>query len=199
MTQSSNRSGNQLPVLIRRGGFNPRPPRRTGDTDLGEKAEAKAKENPDAERQFLQRLKVDEAAKVMGGRARLQQVLEGKDWAAVINANKDPLYQLKRVGDILSTKMATAFDTAKAGGIHYGLFKRYMNDPDHLIEKAVRSYEKRIAEHQAWITHPELKLPPDITNQELDYLVKRKWPDDIKRLEQERDVMIGILEERNRG
>jgi len=61
-----------LPVLIRRGGFNPRPPRRTGDTDLGEKAEAKAKENPDAERQFLQRLKVDEAAKVMGGRARLQ-------------------------------------------------------------------------------------------------------------------------------
>ena len=95
--------------------------------------------------------------------------------------------------------MTTAYEIAKQGGPHKGLLRRYANDPDHLIEKAIKTYKKRIAEHRAWIVNPMLKVRPDITEKEINYLITRKWPDDVHRLEQERDVMMGILEERRRA
>jgi len=95
--------------------------------------------------------------------------------------------------------MNKPYEEAKAGGKHAGLLKRYRNDPDHLIERAIRTYNKRIEEHRAWIVDPTLKVSDDLTDIEIDYLIGRKWPDDIRRLEQERDIMTGILEERKRG
>ncbi|MGX2042222.1 hypothetical protein ACWJKU_19145 [Methylocaldum sp. MU1018] len=92
-----------------------------------------------------------------------------------------------------------SYQEAKAGKKHAGLLKRYRNDPDHLIERAIRTYNKRIEEHRAWIIDPTLKVSDELSDIEIDYLVKRKWPADILRLEQERDIMIGILEERRRG
>jgi ribosomal protein S21 len=97
------------------------------------------------------------------------------------------------------TELPEAYRIAEAGGKHAGLLKRYRNDPDHLIERAIRTYNKRIEEHRAWIVDPMLKVSDDLTDIEIDYLIGRKWPDDIRRLEQERDIMTGILEERKRG
>lgn len=140
---------------------------------------------------------MDEAAKVMGGRARLQQVLDGKSFEAVINANKDPLYHLQRAEDILSTKMATAFDTAKAGGKHKNFLRDYEKLPDNLIEKAVRSIGKQIALHEIWIADPVAKLgldhgyPPERVR---EYQVK--WAKDINRQSEQMGILQGILEAR---
>ncbi|MFO1428791.1 MAG: hypothetical protein U1F76_01415 [Candidatus Competibacteraceae bacterium] len=95
--------------------------------------------------------------------------------------------------------MTTAHEVAKQGGPHKGLLRRYANDPDHLIAKAIKTYEKRIAEHRSWIAKPMLKVRPDITEKEINYLITRKWPDDVHRLVQERDVLMGIIEERRRA
>lgn len=157
------------------------------------------KEKPDAERLFLQRLKVDEAAKVMGGRAKLQQVLDGKDWESVINANKDKLYHLQRVGDILPAKMATAFDTAKAGGPHFGLWKNYQDRPVAMLERAVKSLDQRVSEHRGKIAGPHAYLRPDIPERQIEHLVNIKWPEEIAIFKVQIEILNAMIEEKRRG
>jgi hypothetical protein len=109
------------------------------------------------------------------------------------------------VGDILTATgnpseaiVSNAYEVAKAGGKHAGYLKQYASLPDHLVEKAVRGFEKQIAMHKSWIENPFLKLPPNYPPKDTDILVKKKWPSDIARLEEQRDVVLGILRERNR-
>lgn len=47
-----------------------------------------------------------------------------------------------------------AYETAKAGGKHWGTLKNSRLLPDNLIEKSIRSLDKRINEHQAKIADP---------------------------------------------
>lgn len=93
--------------------------------------------------------------------------------------------------------MSNAYEAAKAGGRHAGYLKYYMSLPDHLVEKAVRGFDKQIAAHKSWVADPFLKLPPDYSAIEIDRLVTKKWPSDIARLEEQRDIVLGILKERN--
>lgn len=94
------------------------------------------------------------------------------------------------------TAVSNAYNEAKAGGKHAGYLKQYASLPDHLVEKAVRGFEKQIAVHKNWIANPFLKLPPDYPAIEIERLVSKKWPSDITRLEEQRDVALGIMKER---
>ena len=94
--------------------------------------------------------------------------------------------------------MSNAYEIAKAGGKHAGYLKQYTSLPDHLVEKAVRGFEKQIAMHKSWIENPFLKLPPNYPLDAIENLIKKKWPSDITRLEEQQDVILGILQERNR-
>lgn len=60
---------------------------------------AGARPMPGAEAAYLRSMPVDEAARVMGSRQRLQRVLDGASVDSVINAGVDPLYRLARLGD----------------------------------------------------------------------------------------------------
>lgn len=91
---------------------------------------------------------------------------------------------------------ASTYDAARSGGPHAGLLRRYENDPDHLLEKAIRSYERRIAEHEQWIDNPYSKLPVQIAPDAALRYQTEKWPSDIKRLRQQAEILRGILNER---
>lgn len=57
------------------------------------------RENPTAERAFLDSLPVHEARQVMGSADKLNAVLHGKRVEDVLNAGIDPLYHLRRLGE----------------------------------------------------------------------------------------------------
>lgn len=59
---------------------------------------ARWREVPRGEAAFLRGLPAGEAAKVMGSRERAARVLDGAGVANVVNAGKDPMYRLVRVG-----------------------------------------------------------------------------------------------------
>jgi hypothetical protein len=65
-----------------------------------------------------------------------------------------------------------------------------------MVERGIRTMEKRLEEHRAWIADPSLKLPPDTDPREIAALVSKKWPADIARIEDEISVLRGLLEER---
>ena len=94
--------------------------------------------------------------------------------------------------------VSDAYEVAKAGGKHAGYLNQYASLPDHLVEKAARGFEKQIALHKRWIANPFLKLPPDCSAIEIERLVTKKWPSDIARLEEQREIVLGILREKNR-
>lgn len=92
--------------------------------------------------------------------------------------------------------MSNALEIARSGGKHAGFLNQYSSLPDHLLEKAVRGFEKQIAVHQSWIENPFLKLPPDFPPLEVERLVTKKWPSDIARLEEQKAILQEILKER---
>ncbi|MGH8590509.1 MAG: hypothetical protein ACREXX_14595 [Gammaproteobacteria bacterium] len=89
-----------------------------------------------------------------------------------------------------------ALDAARAGGRHAGWLKRYGQLPSHLIEKAVRSLDKQIERHSQWVAHPHTKLPRSYPAEGVRALVSRKWPMDIARLQEQRDILMVLLQER---
>lgn len=60
---------------------------------------AGAREVPGGVAAYLRSMPVDEAARVMGSRQRLQRVLDGASVDSVVNAGVDPLYRLARLGN----------------------------------------------------------------------------------------------------
>ena len=71
--------------------------------------------------------------------------------------------------------------------------------PTVKLLKSIRSLEKQVAQHQQWIENPGLKLPEDMPDEERDYYVTTKWPNDIARQRQHIEIIKGVLYERNTG
>lgn len=72
------------------------------------------------------------------------------------------------------SNMNLAYDTAKNGGTHWGTWNNYKDKPTSMIERSIKSMEKRIEEHLSWIKDPFIKLPPDIDERAVQALVKKK-------------------------
>lgn len=154
---------------------------------------------------------IDEAWRVMGGTERLRRVLEdGESVEDVVNTNVDPLYHLKRMGDILTSATATqagvtvsdAYEVAKAAnGKYHGWLKQQRNLPVHLLEKAIRSFEALIADHEAWIEDPTRKNPDfyQLPTVQQKHLLEKYWPDDIRRHRDSIEILKGIIREKQHG
>jgi hypothetical protein len=54
-----------------------------------------------------------------------------------------------------------AFEIAKTGGHYAKFYERYKNEYSTRLERAVKSYGDVIAEHEARIKNPAIKLEPD--------------------------------------
>lgn len=93
----------------------------------------------------------------------------------------------------------SAYEMAKEGGKHEGFYRNYRDLPASMIERGIRSMEKRLAEHSAWINDPYIKLPRDADQREVKALTTRKWPRDMARIEEEMAVLRGILQDRRQS
>jgi len=95
--------------------------------------------------------------------------------------------------------MSNAYETAKTGGPHHGLWKNYRNRPIAMLERAVKSLEQRIAEHEAKIEHPYRYLQPDVPARQVNHLVNAKWPEEIAIFKIQIEVLNGMIEEKRYG
>lgn len=169
------------------------------------KTAAGAREIPGGAAAYLRAQGLPAAARIMGSRERAEAVLNGAPADKVINAGKDPLYRLARVGGpvghalVENVGVSSAYEIAKAGGTHAGLIRRYGRDTTYAISKSARSLERIIESHQAKIANPQAFVTPGTPASEVRYLVDSKWPKEISGLRQELDVLRGILAERGDG
>jgi hypothetical protein len=92
-----------------------------------------------------------------------------------------------------------AYAAAKAGGPHQGLWQNYRDRPVAMPERAIRSLEQCIAEHQAKIARPRDFLRPDVPEIQVEHLVKMKWPEESDTFKAQIAVLKGIIEEKCHG
>jgi len=159
-----------------------------------------ARENPARERQCLRDQGMSEGAKAIGGRAKLQEVLNGADVAADVNINRPTPYRLGRVadsGDNTAMKaINNAYESAKAGGRHGGLYSRNIKTRTNEIEKSIRSLQNQIALHEDKIRNPRSFVRNDASDEEVSHLVNSYWPKEILNFKQQAAVLGGIIAER---
>lgn len=95
--------------------------------------------------------------------------------------------------------MRSGYERAKAGGLYSGYYNLVKDYPPRRLNKAKASFEKRIAEHRAWIDNPYLKVDKDDPNNnafDVANYINKKWPADIRRLEASLSVVEGVLREK---
>lgn len=68
-----------------------------------------------------------------------------------------------------------------------------------MLERAVKSLEQRIAEHEVKIADPYRYLQPDVPARQVDHLVNVKWPEEIAIFKAQIEVLNGMIEEKRDG
>ena len=84
------------------------------------------------------------------------------------------------------------------GGAHSGWAKQYLTKSTQEIEKGIKSFEKQIKLHQEKIKNPDKYIKPNTDLREKSNLVNKKWPADIARHKELKNILEGILNERNK-
>ena len=104
------------------------------------------------------------------------------------------------VGKLLGKAAAkTPMEIAEQGGRHSGFFKNYVGRSTEELQKGIQSLDKQIAEHQAKLANPEKAIPnfKSLDARQQQALLKTKWPSDIQRLQEQKQILQGILDKRN--
>jgi hypothetical protein len=109
---------------------------------------------------------------------------------------------LKRLGEFESqTKkrivenMNHIFNQAKQGGAYSKFYNRYKNEYTKRLNKATKSFDEVIAEHELWIADPSLKLGSNPPENSVRRNIK-KWQEDIERNRTYKIIIQGIIEGR---
>jgi hypothetical protein len=100
------------------------------------------------------------------------------------------------------TTVSHAYEEAKAtNGKYHGWLKQQRNLPVHLLEIAIRSFAKRVAEHQSWIEDPTRNIPDfyQLPIRQQKHLLERHWPDDIQRHRDSIEILKGVIREKQNG
>lgn len=87
------------------------------------------------------------------------------------------------------------YKTAKNGGDYAKFYSRYKDEYLTRLNRSIRSFEKIIAEHKAWIADPAIKLRNNPT-QDIVEIYKLKWQQDIDRNLAYKAIIKGIKEDR---
>ncbi|MBF0318017.1 MAG: hypothetical protein HQL04_07555 [Nitrospirae bacterium] len=88
-----------------------------------------------------------------------------------------------------------AYETAKAGGKHYGFLQNYQERPIEELQRGVSSIKKQIADHYAKIKNPQehIKNFEHLDQRRQKYLLESKWSSDIKRLNEQLEILEMII------
>lgn len=94
--------------------------------------------------------------------------------------------------------MGNAFDVAKSGGKHSGFYNQYTGKSKVEIQKGIQSLDKQIVEHQDKIRNSEAHIPnfKDLDPRQQEALINKKWPSDIQRQLEQKEILEGILRSR---
>ena len=99
-----------------------------------------------------------------------------------------------------STKFGSgsAYAAAKSGGTHAKFYSQYAEKSSKELEKGVKSINKQIAEHKSKIKNPEKHIPnfKNLDKRHQKDLIEKRWPNDIKRQKEQKNILEGILNER---
>nr|WP_281247816.1 DUF637 domain-containing protein [Halomonas ilicicola] len=145
---------------------------------------------------FSQYMEAESAVSQVGFAQHLRENYDLSDEDAAL-ASSAILASMGGVGKYRG--VGNAFSIAKSGGKHAGFLKNNQDRPTEELAKGAAKIEKQIALHQAKIKDPAKyvegwsKLDP----RQQEALVNKKWPSDIRRQEEQRDILKGILSERN--
>ena len=91
-----------------------------------------------------------------------------------------------------------AYETAKAGGRHGAFYRLYMHRHTAEIRLGIRSLDQRIQEHREKMSDPVHNVTgyTQLDPRQQRALLESKWPADIWRLQEQRDILAGIVRER---
>ncbi len=92
--------------------------------------------------------------------------------------------------------MKSAYEIAKEGGRHKGLYERNKNVRSPEIEKSIRSLFQQIKIHEEKIVSPLDFVRSGIPGTEISYLVESYWPKEILKFKESISVLQGVLKER---
>jgi hypothetical protein len=95
------------------------------------------------------------------------------------------------------SRVGNAYEIAKSGGRHGGIYRSNQNARIPEIEKSIRSLQKQIASHEEKIINPNAFVKNGTSDTETGYLVNSYWPKEILNFRQQMDVLNGILSERS--
>ncbi|MFZ2898999.1 MAG: hypothetical protein WA004_10275 [Saprospiraceae bacterium] len=94
----------------------------------------------------------------------------------------------------------SAYETAKNGGKHEGFYKNYKDKPPEEIKKGIKSMEKNIEEHQNLMRDPDKYMKQygkgdwkSLDPRQQEALLTKKWPGDIQRAKEQKEILEGIL------
>ena len=98
--------------------------------------------------------------------------------------------------------VSNVYEVAKhPKGKYHGWLKEQQKLPVYLLEKAIRSFEKLILEHESWLQDPTRKVPGfyQLPIGQQQHLLEKHWPDDIQRHRYSIEILKGIIREKEYG
>ena len=98
----------------------------------------------------------------------------------------------------ISGKIENPYIEAMNGGTHSGWAEQYLTKPTQEIEKGIKSFEKQIKLHQEKIKNPDKYIKPSTDLRKKSNLINEKWPADIARHKELKNILEGILNERSK-
>jgi len=151
-------------------------------------------------RELLRTLPPACAARVLGNRERLAEVMNGGDWRQLPGLRLEAVGKAATSGVADNLGMSNAYKIAKAGGAHAAWMKEQFGLGRRQLESAVSSLEKQLALHRAWLDNPALKVK-DWVERDPRYRegLIRKWQQDIKRQSEHVQIVKGVLKEKENG
>ena len=91
------------------------------------------------------------------------------------------------------------YEIALKGGKHSGTLKKYRNVSNKELEKGIKSFNKQINRHREKIRNPEKEYSDfkSLDKRRQKSLLRKIWPSEIQRLEEEKEILRRILDERH--
>ena len=106
------------------------------------------------------------------------------------------LRDVEKVGERAARTVNKVEEVSEAIEKHAGFRRVYAERSQAEIKKGISSLERQIADHESKITNPERHIPEwsKLDERQRRALVEKKWPSDIARQTEQRNILKSLLE-----